>query len=128
MSKPPNEAVWRALWMGEPALPTHRKRRIYVHIPSSPRCRICLAPFRGLGGWLMRLLGSRPSAKNPNFCSICEETARTHPGGAEVELALLFADPYSVLNPFPPLPELPTLFIPTHANPHLSLSWINLPF
>jgi len=40
----------------------------------------------------MRLLGSRPSAKNPNFCSICDETARTYPGGAEVELALLFAD------------------------------------
>ncbi|HSB89288.1 MAG TPA: adenylate/guanylate cyclase domain-containing protein [Anaerolineales bacterium] len=92
MSKPPNEAVWRALWTGEPPLPTHRKRRIYIHIPSEPRCRICLAPFRGPGGWLMRLLGSRPSAKNPNYCSICEETARTYPGGAEVELALLFAD------------------------------------
>ncbi len=40
----------------------------------------------------MRLLGSRPSAKNPNFCAICDAFARTHPGGAEVELALLFAD------------------------------------
>jgi adenylate cyclase len=40
----------------------------------------------------MRLLGSRPSAKNPNFCAICDDFARTHPGGAEVPLALLFAD------------------------------------
>jgi adenylate cyclase len=40
----------------------------------------------------MRIAGSRPSIKNPNYCSICEKTARDYPGGAEVELALLFAD------------------------------------
>jgi adenylate cyclase len=40
----------------------------------------------------MRLTGSRPSAKNPNFCAVCDNVARTYPGGAEVELALLFAD------------------------------------
>jgi adenylate cyclase len=40
----------------------------------------------------MRLLGSRPSAKNPNFCAICDQAAQHFPGGAEVELTLLFAD------------------------------------
>jgi adenylate cyclase len=40
----------------------------------------------------MRLLGSRPSAKNPNFCAICDHAAQHFPGGAEVELTLLFAD------------------------------------
>jgi adenylate cyclase len=84
--------MWRALWTGQPELPTHRKRRIYGRIPANPRCRICFAPFRGIGGQLMRITGSRPSTKNPNYCSICEDTARNYPGGAEIELALLFAD------------------------------------
>jgi adenylate cyclase len=33
-----------------------------------------------------------PSRKNPNYCNICEEFVETHPGGAEIELSLLFAD------------------------------------
>jgi adenylate cyclase len=92
LPSPDNEAMWRALWTGQPELPMHRKRRIYGRIPANPRCRICYAPFRGVGGVLMRFTGSRPSTKNPNYCSICENTARDYPGGAEVELALLFAD------------------------------------
>ncbi len=92
MSRHPNEALWRALWTGEPPLSTHRKRKVYGRIPSKPRCRICLAPFNGIGGVLLRILGSRPSAKNPNFCAICEKVAKDYPGGAEVHLALLFAD------------------------------------
>ncbi len=43
---------------------TGRVRRLYRRLPSDPRCRICLAPFRGVG----RLLGIKPSRKNPNFC------------------------------------------------------------
>ena len=39
-------------------------RRLYRLLPSDPRCRLCLVPFRGVG----RLLGMRPSRKNPNFC------------------------------------------------------------
>lgn len=88
----PNEALWRALWTGDPALPTHTKRKFYGHLPGSPRCRICLAPFQGIGGSLLRILGTRPSAKNPNFCAVCDHFAREYPGGAEVDLALLFAD------------------------------------
>ena len=40
----------------------------------------------------MRLMGKRRSPMNPNFCNICETFARTHPGGAEAELTMLFAD------------------------------------
>ena len=36
--------------------------------------------------------GRGPSRKNPNFCNICEEFVRTHPGGLEIEISLLFAD------------------------------------
>ena len=39
-------------------------RRFYRRIPTDPRCRICLIPFRGVG----KMLGIRPSRKNPNFC------------------------------------------------------------
>lgn len=39
-------------------------RRFYRLLPSDPRCRLCLGPFRGVG----KLLGIRPSRKNPNFC------------------------------------------------------------
>jgi adenylate cyclase len=92
MTRPSNEDLWRALWTGEPPLPAHRKRKVYGRIPKGPRCRICQAPFHGVGGPIMRLLGSRPSAKNPNYCAICDDFARNYPGGAEVELALLFAD------------------------------------
>jgi len=39
-------------------------RRFYRRLPSEPRCRFCLGPFNGAG----RVLGIRPSRKNPNFC------------------------------------------------------------
>jgi adenylate cyclase len=38
------------------------------------------------------VLERRPSAKNPNYCDVCETFVRTHPGGAEVEISMLFAD------------------------------------
>ena len=43
---------------------TGRLRRFYRLLPTDPRCRLCLGPFGGVG----RLLGIRPSRKNPNFC------------------------------------------------------------
>jgi adenylate cyclase len=36
--------------------------------------------------------GKRPSTLNPHLCNACEEFARQHQGGAEIELSLLFAD------------------------------------
>ena len=40
----------------------------------------------------MRLMGKRPSSKNPRFCASCETFAATHQGGAELELTMLFVD------------------------------------
>ncbi|MGX9576795.1 adenylate/guanylate cyclase domain-containing protein [Mesorhizobium sp. f-mel] len=37
-------------------------------------------------------MGQETLSKNPNFCNLCEEFVRTHPGGAEIDLSLLFAD------------------------------------
>jgi len=38
------------------------------------------------------VLKRRRSVKNPNYCDVCETFVRTHPGGAEVEISMLFAD------------------------------------
>ena len=59
-------------------------------LPSDPRCKLCAAPFKGPGGFLMRLLGRAQSKYNPRFCVPCEKFE--HPGGAEVTLTMLFAD------------------------------------
>jgi adenylate cyclase len=67
--------------------------RVFAHIPAAPRCRVCYAPFKGVGGQAVRLLFNRgPSRMNPQMCNACEQVAETYPGGAEVELTVLFAD------------------------------------
>jgi adenylate cyclase len=65
---------------------------LYARLPSNPRCRMCKVPFEGLGGQLVRLFGKRPSNINPHYCNECEYFARTHIGGAEIKLSMLFAD------------------------------------
>ena len=40
----------------------------------------------------MRLMGKRPSDKNPNWCASCFKFMTDHHGGAEIECTLLFAD------------------------------------
>jgi adenylate cyclase len=63
---------------------------LYGLLPSDPRCKLCAAPFKGWGGFLMRLLGRDQSKYNPRFCQPCEKFER--PGGAEVVITMLFAD------------------------------------
>jgi adenylate cyclase len=71
----------------------HRKRSLFRRLPGSPRCKTCYAPFQGIGGNIVRALyKKRPSNLNPFLCNTCEEFARTHLGGTEIELSLLFAD------------------------------------
>ena len=36
--------------------------------------------------------GKKQSSLNPRFCSVCEDFAGRFPGGAEVEMSMLFAD------------------------------------
>src|SRR3954469_11908929 len=71
----------------------HMPRRfIWVmrHLPSEPRCRLCKAPYGGLGGRVMRRFGFGPSRKNPTLCNTCFEVAPM--GGVEMEIGVLFAD------------------------------------
>lgn len=67
-------------------------RRIHGRIPSAPRCKSCAAPFAGVGGVFMPLLGHARWAKNPKYCAGCFRMLRANHGGAEIECSLLFAD------------------------------------
>lgn len=86
-----NEAVWRQILVdGHPLL--IKKRGRYGLLPGDPRCKLCTAPFRGIGGWVMRRIGLVPSKRNPRFCNMCDVFMKTYPGGAEVPVTLMFAD------------------------------------
>ena len=65
-------------------------RRMMRAMPSPPRCKICYAPFTGVGSRFVRLAGFAPSRKNPEFCKWCFEEAPL--GGVEREVGIMFAD------------------------------------
>jgi hypothetical protein len=70
-----------------------RLRHIFRILPHDPRCKFCNAPFQGVGGALVRaMFGKQRSELNPGFCNLCEQASREFPGGAEVEMSMLFAD------------------------------------
>ena len=80
---------WRKILLGiHPGL--YRRRRLYRLIPSGPRCKLCNAPFGGIGAILMKFMGRSPYSKNPHFCGAC--LVDTEVGGVEIELSMLFAD------------------------------------
>ena len=89
---PPAEAdeLWR-MQLTSPA-PYRRKRQIYARLPSAPRCKLCAAPFGGIGGFVLSRRGHRRWAQNPKYCEGCFSMLRANHGGAEVECTLLFAD------------------------------------
>lgn len=86
-----SEELWRDFLTGtHPALT--RNHHLFALLPASPRCKWCNAPFAGPGAVLMRIIGKRPSTLNPRYCNICDTFKNEHPGGAEIETTLLFAD------------------------------------
>jgi adenylate cyclase len=80
---------WRLL-LTDGHAPLVRARRVFRLIPSPPRCKVCNNPFGGVGGRVFALSGFKPSRKNPALCSRCCDSLP--PGGAEVDIAVLFAD------------------------------------
>jgi adenylate cyclase len=82
------EEWYHMLMEGEPI--NKRLYHLFGLIPKDPRCKICGAPFGGIGGFLMHLSGRDPSRYNPRFCEKCK--IYEHPGGAEVPITMLFAD------------------------------------
>jgi adenylate cyclase len=75
-------------WYMSPGLRPFLRR-----LPSNPRCRLCHAPFAGMGGAFVRAaLHLGPSRLNPQICDMCERFVQEFQGGAEVEVSILFAD------------------------------------
>lgn len=86
-----SDPQWRGVLEGtEPGFV--QGRRFFRMIPSSPRCKLCAAPFAGVGAPVMRLLDRGPWGKNPNICGFCFKQLERHHGGAEIDLTLLFGD------------------------------------
>jgi adenylate cyclase len=83
--------VWRAVLMGE-AAGLERTKKLVSWIPSSPRCKLCLAPLKAPGSIVLKPFGFGPSSLNRRLCRACFKQVDKMPGGAEVELSLLFAD------------------------------------
>jgi adenylate cyclase len=91
MAKLAPEEMWRQMLTGNyPRL--HGMRRMWGALPSPPRCKLCNAPFRGPGGVLMRAIRYGPSPLNRRLCKWCIRSAHKHPGGAEIEISVLFVD------------------------------------
>jgi adenylate cyclase len=86
-----NEEFWRT-YLENPDSMMTVGRRVFSRLPANPRCQLCAAPFAGVGGSLMRVIGKRPSDGNPNMCNSCQKVLIKHHGGAEVECSMLFAD------------------------------------
>lgn len=82
-------------YLTEGNLRLRRNRPIFSRLPSNPRCVNCHRPFAGIGGALMRLIWRnlvQKSDKNPRYCFGCHSFMYEIPGGAEVELTMLFVD------------------------------------
>ena len=87
-----NAELWETIFAkGHPDL--SKQHRFHARLPRDPRCRLCLAPFAGWGGWWVRWWGKKkPSARNKHYCNACDGFLDAFPGGAEVELTILFVD------------------------------------
>ena len=86
-----NTELWRTVFAdGHPVLAGKQKR--YGMLPKDPRCKLCAAPFAGIGGWLLRRRGVSVSERNPHYCNACDGFLDAFPGGAEVPMSMMMVD------------------------------------
>jgi adenylate cyclase len=84
---------WLAMLSGEhPALRRGRRMLRMLSPTARNRCRLCLAGFDGFTAPAIRLMGRAPWRRNPHFCEKCEAVLAKERGGAEIEIAMLYAD------------------------------------
>ena len=89
---PGSEAWWRSV-LTDPKQHFEPMRPYFLRVPSGPHCKLCGAPFKGVGGAVFGTIGFKPWSKNPSICQACiKDMQRRPPGGAEIECTLLFAD------------------------------------
>lgn len=86
-------SVWW-FWFSTNAFAVDKNLRRFMRtLPRDPRCKFCNTPFQGFGGMLARVLfGKQRSSMNPRYCNLCEIASKEFPGGAEVEMSILFID------------------------------------
>lgn len=82
-SDPETEAKWRAALTGQ-----HPGKLAWL--PGNHRCFACQTPLAGVGGAASGMFGYRQSRKSPSLCNYCDDLLPL--GGAEVDMAILFAD------------------------------------
>ena len=70
--------------------PLRKAQRVFRHLPSDPRCKLCQNPFGGIAGKLLSAVGRRPSRKNPGLCQYCFDHLPA--GGLEIDVGVVFAD------------------------------------
>jgi adenylate cyclase len=87
----PSNPEWRDMLLGVHPDVT-RMRRLFRHIPTDPRCKLCLSPYAGVGGFIVQKFGFGRYPRNPQLCNNCFKSAEKNPGGAELEISALFAD------------------------------------
>ncbi|MEJ2303052.1 MAG: adenylate/guanylate cyclase domain-containing protein [Anaerolineales bacterium] len=87
------EATWRRFLLKGDIANERRQQRLFKILPAQRRCKFCKAPLVGAGAPVARVFfDKRPSNLNPRFCTVCENFALEHQGGAEIPIAMLFAD------------------------------------
>ena len=70
-----------------------KRRRVFRRLPSPPRCKLCAAPFAGIGGLVLRHVGFARSPGNPALCTKClGELRKRGMSGVEIPVTLLFSD------------------------------------
>jgi len=85
--------LWRAIFSGEhPELRRGRKMFRLMSPTAHDRCRLCYAGFDGFSAPVMRAIGRGQWLRNPHFCEKCESVLAQERGGAEIEIAMLYAD------------------------------------
>ncbi len=67
-------------------------KRVFRRIPAAPRCKLCQAPFSGVGGTVFRFTPFRRWRANSALCTVCTGSLGDSIGGAEGEATFLFAD------------------------------------
>jgi adenylate cyclase len=92
MSRESPQDGFRKVLVGEhPALTRNRVR--FKHLPSDPRCKLCWAPFGGIGGAVVRHFGFGRFPGNPAICQNCiSQFRKMGMTGAEIPVTLLFVD------------------------------------
>jgi adenylate cyclase len=86
-----SQEIWRGILLGTDGRYARTRARL-KHLPSEPRCKMCAAPFGGVGHQLMKRMGRDRWAKNPKYCGSCFDVLSRLHGGAEIEASFLFAD------------------------------------